>query len=460
MLKGLQKCGKPNGIIDLALARRCVKSVFAKFNHNVRPIHVMTLTHEQSIAGVDGEEFLAPINRRSSPGYPWCTQREGKMGKSKWLGDDAQYILDDPSVLAAVEERISLAKQGIHKPTLWIDTLKDERRPLAKVAEGKTRVFSAGSMDYILAFRRYFLGFFAYMMENRINNGSAVGINPYSIEWHHLATYLQTRGPHVVAGDFSNFDGSLMASVLQLILDEIIEWRFKYATEFGIGLEYDIDEKVMRVLFDDIINSTHIRGDNVYKWTHSQPSGNPGTVIINTLFNETMFRYVFATVTRLPMMHFDKYVNFVAYGDDNCANISADVIESFNQETITSAFADIGLTYTDEQKTGSVVRYRNLSEISFLKRKFKKDDYFKRYVAPLELDTILEMTMWVRGKVDVHLRCADNVNLAYQELAIHGKEVFDKWSKHLDTLCRHHLDSPPTLYDYLDYKECEMEKWC
>lgn len=460
MLKGLKKCGTPNGMINLALARRCVKSVFAKFNKNVRPVHVATLTHEQSITGIDGEEFIAPINRRSSPGYPWCDQRQGKMGKTKWLGDDATYILDDPSVLEAVETRIASAKEGILRPTLWTDTLKDERRTLAKVAEGKTRVFSAGSMDYILAFRRYYLGFFAYMMENRINNGSAVGINPYSIEWHHLATRLVTKGSHVVAGDFSNFDGSLMASVLHMILEEIIDWKFKYATEFGLETDFDSEEKVMRVLFEDIINSTHIRGDNVYKWTHSQPSGNPGTVIINTLFNETMFRYVFSEITKLPMMHFDKHVNFVAYGDDNCANISADVIDSFNQESITSAFSAIGLTYTDEQKSGNCVRYRTLDEISFLKRKFKFDDYFKRYVAPLDLDTILEMTMWVRGNVDIHQRCKTNVDLAYQELAIHGEQVFDKWSKHLDSLCRHNLDSPPTLYDYIDYKECEMEKWC
>ena len=101
------------------------------------------------------------------------------------------------------------AKLGIRTQTLWIDTLKDERRPLEKVRIGKTRVFSAGPMDFVILFRKYFLGFNAHCMANMITNEMAVGINVYSPRWHVLAKNLQKKGPHVVAGDFSNFDGSL-----------------------------------------------------------------------------------------------------------------------------------------------------------------------------------------------------------------------------------------------------------
>lgn len=460
MMKGLMKCGTPNQVLDKSLAKRCVRSVFAKYNVGVRPEHIKTLTHEQSIMGIDGEEFIAPINRRSSPGYPWCNDRGGKSGKTKWLGSDDAYILDNKEVRRAVDERIQNAKLGILNPTLWIDTLKDERRPLAKVSEGKTRVFSAGAMDYILAFRRHYLGFFSYLMETRISNGSAVGINPYSTEWHRLALHLQKKGPFVVAGDFSNFDGSLIASCLQMICDEIFEWRKKWAMDLDVPFAEDDEYKIMKVLFEDIVNSTHICGRNVYKWTHSQPSGNPGTVIINTIFNEMMLRYVFVEITKLPLQMFDKYVSFIAYGDDNAANISTDILADFNQESITQAFSKIGLTYTDEQKTGEIVKYRKLREINFLKRGFLYDAYFKRFVAPLDLDTILEMTMWVRGDVDSDEKCATNVDLAYKELALHGVEIFNQYTTVLDKLCRRHLANPPLLYDFIDYKELEMEKWC
>jgi hypothetical protein len=115
------------------------------------------------------------------------------------------------------------------------------------------------------------------------------------------------------------------------------------------------------------------------------------------------------------------------------------------------------MEYTDEDKTGNIVPFRSLAEISFLKRKFRYDTDLCRHVAPLDLDTILEMTMWVRGDLDHNARCAINIEHAYRELAMHGRDVFEHWSVILDKLAHTHLTNPPILYDYIDYVGQEFE---
>jgi hypothetical protein len=444
MMKGLKKCGITNPLVNVELLERCRLHLLSKMKR-CKYGEKKIFSFAEAIRGIEADPWIMPMNRKSSPGFPWCLQRGSSMGKTKWLGVNENYILDDAELQAKCEERIAKAKEGMRLPTLWTDTLKDERRPIAKVDEGKTRVFSAGSMDYILNVRQYFLAFNAALMDTRIDNEIALGVNPFSLDWHRLALHLMKKGPHVCAGDFSNFDGSLLSVFLWAVLDIINDW-------------YDGTEEetqIRTVLFYDIVNSLHIRGDQVYQWTHSQPSGNPLTTVINCLMNSLIFRYIYIDITGNTLKDFDEHISFISYGDDNVINISPVIIEKFNQITISEACAKIGFTYTDEAKTGELVVSKTLGEINFLKRGFRRDE-FGFYVAPLDLDTILEMTMWVRGDIDQDTRCAENLEICYKELSMHGFEVFDFWSKTIDHHAQQLLDEPPILYPYFDYTQMAM----
>jgi hypothetical protein len=294
MMKGLTKCGGVCKPLNSDILKRCKTAVLALVRKNSGDVCKDILSLSDAIEGVEGDDFLTSINRRSSPGYPWIFQKGGSRGKSKWLGNDENFITDHPDVVSAVNKRISNARSGIRDPTIWIDTLKDERRPIEKVDAGKTRVFSAGSMDFILATRMYFLSFNAHVMRNRIDNCSAVGVNPYSYDWHRIAQKLQSKGKHVIAGDFSNFDGTLHPDIMFAILDVINEW-------YDDGEE---NKEIRTVLWQCIANSVHVFGDNLYQWTHSQPSGNPLTAILNTLYNIISMAYVFVDTTNRPVSDF------------------------------------------------------------------------------------------------------------------------------------------------------------
>ena len=180
-------------------------------------------------------------------------------------------------------------EKGQIQEYIFMDTLKDETRPIEKVEALKTRVFAAAPMDFIIVFRQYFLDFIVYMMENRIINESAVGIRAQSDEWTLLHRQLSRKGTKVIAGDFSNYDGSLHPKILWAVFDIIQSYYWRSgATEQ--------EQRVRWCLWNNLVNSYHICGEWFYQLNHSQPSGNPATAILNSMYNSIACRYVFYAI--------------------------------------------------------------------------------------------------------------------------------------------------------------------
>jgi len=420
--KNLEKCAGNIPFIEQNLIDNACFYVKQKWLDNINDDLRRVLTYEESISGrSDLSEFLGPIHRQSSPGYPWIKDRKsGTCGKTGWFGND-EYIYDK-DVERVVLERISRAKQGMRTPTLWTDTLKDERRPHEKVSALKTRVFSNGPMDFNIAFRMYYLGFIAHLMENRIQNEVSIGTNVYSRDWTKTARKLQMKGDKVIAGDFSGFDGSLHTAMMIKFVEIANEF-------YDDGPENAL---VRLVLMLEIINSVHVCDESVYQMTHSQPSGNPATTPLNCLINSLGLRMCFEWLAKkngikMSLKDFDTHVSIVSYGDDNVINFSDDVSEWYNMETLTEAFKQFGFTYTDEAKgaNGKVPKWRKLEQVAYLKRMFRKRDDFPIYDAPLDIKTIMEMPNWCRETVDVEEGTRINAETAIMELHMHPKEVFD-----------------------------------
>nr|ULF99834.1 MAG: nonstructural polyprotein [Aparavirus sp.] len=416
------------------------QKLFANTNQALRQV----LSFEEAITGdTQKSEFLNPINRSSSPGYPYVLTKEaGTKGKQGWLGN-GEYTFDE-GVRKDVEERIRLASLGMRKPTTWTDTLKDERRPIEKVNALKTRVFSTGPMDYTIAFRMYFLGFMANVMENRITNEQSIGTNVYGPDWAATARKLQKFGQRVIAGDFSQFDGTLNSSIMWEFVNVINEW-------YDDGPENYL---IRQVLFLDVINATHLCRDIFYLVDHSQPSGNPITTVLNSFYNSVSMRVVYylCRENSKSRLSFDECVSMVSYGDDNVLNIAESVIGWFNQNTITEGYERIGMIYTDEAKSGGTVAdYRQLSEVAYLKRRFIQRDGVWR--APLELSTVIETTNWIRNAPDADQACLDNCSDAIYELFQHGQETFDRLSRLINKACLDELNEMPAQNTYAGYRE-------
>ena len=414
--EALKKAGKQPPLIPQKYLDRAYKSIKSKVFFPKRS-HCRKLTRTEAVEGIEGENFICSMNRLASAGFGWSKEAPPNYpGKTYWLGADDDFHIDE-DVHAALDIAEECLKNNQRMSAVWVDTLKDERRSLAKVAAGKTRVFAAGQMDYIILFRQYFLGFIADTMEHRIDNEIAVGINAEGPEWQKLALKLLCYSDNVIAGDFSNYDGSLSAQVLKLVLNLVNEW---YDDEYS-------NERSL--LFEEICHSIHINGNHLYQWTHSQPSGNPFTAVLNSLANMVYNRICFYKLTEntpYAGQNFETYVTMIAYGDDNVLGVHPLLHDYFNCATLTRTMADFGMTYTDEKKTGTVNNFRKLSEVSFLKRAFVLRNAIWR--APLELEGILESLNWIRGPLNDKLSLFQNLQTQLENLTCHGPVIFKHWA--------------------------------
>nr|UZT54508.1 MAG: structural polyprotein [flactilig virus 4] len=446
MENGLRKFGKKTPYVNPKLIKTCVFDVFENFKADEEQSerYKRILSNEESVIGVDGEQFLAPINRKTSMGFPYNVMWKGSEGKKNAFGFD-DYTLDTPQaqkIFSDVDLLINDCRKGIQSNVYWTDTLKDERRPIAKVLAGKTRVFTAGPVHLTLAVRKYFLGFAAHVMEGRNANDVSVGTNVFSTDVEEIVRKLFSKGRwtdsngkkhcNVIAGDYENFDGSLLSQILWAILDAINEW-------------YDDGEEnalIRYILWTHIVNAVHLCGKTVWQANHSQPSGCPLTAVLNSIYGAVIVRMGYLECAKkqlnknlATMECFNKFVAMVAYGDDNLIAVCQLIIEWFNQTTLTEALLVFGHVYTDELKTGQVVVIRDLEQVCYLKRKFRFCDILQRHVAPLDMDVILEIPQWTKKGTQAMDITMANVDVALRELSLHGREKFNEWMPQLRTAC-------------------------
>ena len=444
MLKALEKQFGPvlsvnDTILDVA------KNNYLEKLEESPPRRMTKLTFEAATQGREGSDYYRGINRARSAGYPYCLTAKGK-GKTDWFGTD-EWIVNEKTIELrnTIEEQIRQMERGVVQEYIFLDTLKDETRPIEKVAAGKTRVFAAAPMDFIIVFRMYYLDFLVYMMENRIYNESAVGIRTQSDEWTTLYNRLKLNGDRVVAGDFSNYDGTLHPKILWAVYDIIDEFYDKYEQAS------QEDKNVRECLWHNIVNSYHLCGNWFYQLNHSQPSGNPATAILNSMYNSIACRYTFYTIYD-EHVDFNEYVSMIAYGDDNVLNIS-DRAAAFNQQTMAEAFKEIGMTYTDELKTGLLCD-KTLEETAFLKRSFAFDKDLMYCFAPLHLPSILEAFNWIKKtdcEPEIMKQIAEN---ALVELSMHPPHIFHQYT---NKIRKSYLDAYNFHIHALSYKTYRMK---
>jgi len=450
--KNLIKCAMETPYIPEAAVEKAIASYKPLLFNGTKSHLQKVLSFEEAVQGLSEEsEYLSSINRSSSPGFPWVLYRPGgTKGKTAWLGD-GDYVFDDV-VRQSVQSRIDAAREGVRIPCVWTDTLKDERRPLAKVAAQETRVFGNGPMDFTIAFRMYFLGFLAHIMENRINNEQSLGTNVYSGDWKATRDYLQRRGKKVIAGDFSKFDGTLNSCIMWKFVKVINEW-------YDDGPENAL---IRETFFLEVINSMHLCDGIFYMMNHSQPSGNPITTALNSFYNSVSMRIVYdicRTNAGVSVAEtFNNHVNMVSYGDDNVVNFDDFVAEWFNQNTITEAYLKIGMIYTDELKSGDdMADHRLIDDVAYLKRHFRCEG--ERIYAPLDLKVILETCNWVREGPDAVGDCQMNCETSISELAQHPREVFETFAPKIETAFRKFTGETLRVKTYDEYEEYLVEQY-
>lgn len=408
---------------DMSIFKSLLLSQFTP----TRPIKEFDIS--TAIRGQPGNIFVAPMNRSSSPGYPLCQETRLK-GKTEYLGSDENYIVDHPRVLQLIDEYIEDAKNFKNTAAYFVVTPKDELRLIEKVDQGKTRCFAAAPLAYSIVTRMKYLDLTANIMENRISNSSLVGINPYSFEWDAAAKKLVGVAPadsyQFIAGDFSNFDGTLNRDLL---------WAVHSFMEECYGR---IGDPVSKAIWKDLLHSKQLFGNVVVQIERGHPSGHPLTAVLNTLYNAgliylCLYKILEEIGTVESFSIIENLINEYAallYGDDNVIAFSKRLASIIDPKMLPKMMAKLGHVYTTDAKDGSEFAYKSFKEISILKRKFLRDSGV--WYAPLELMSIMEPLNWDKIKPheygEKRLQVAINMRVAIRELSLHPSPLFDEWS--------------------------------
>jgi hypothetical protein len=136
---------------------------------------------------------------------------------------------------------------------------------------------------------------------------------------------------------------------------------------------------------------------------------------------------------------FHSHVRAFVYGDDNLIAVSDKYAIRqfpFDQRAMTLYMEKHGFTYTTEDKSGSnTVSFREIEDVTFLKRGFVTDTIFDRSTfsrtelvkAPLDINSLIETPLWCRGDMST-AEFANVVDTALSELSLHEADVWDKYA--------------------------------
>lgn len=427
-------------IVDLAM-----KKHWEATRHHPRDI----LTFEEAISPPESWKMKG-LNRKTSAGYKYSdVVTPAKPGKTAFFGFEGDLEVDDrnPNLKRLrddVAHLISEAGFGRRTLVLCTDFLKDELRPLAKVEAVATRVISGTPLDYTIAVRMYFGAFLAAMFDTYVVNGMAPGINHYK-EWFLLAEALRSRGTACFDGDFSRFDSSEQPWIHMAQLNYVNTWY-----KFNNPNWKPEDETVRYILWMDLVHSRHVCGVGtqlryVVQWSKSLPSGHPLTTMVNSMYSLICLTgcYIHATGDFTKMWD---HVYLCTFGDDNVSSANEEVRDVFNQVVVASLMPKLfGLTYTAGDKSGNLIPYKSLEEITFLKRSFAPDDDKENrlipgapnigWVAPLAVASFLYEPYWYKNARTPQLDLETRIEHCLSEMSLHPAEVWDKYFPVLQEWC-------------------------
>jgi len=391
------------------------------------------LTVYEAVNGIPGAGF-SRLNPKTSPGVPFKWWRPpGAQGKrylfrcTDPLSEESlEMFPKDAYLMKKQEEMHEQLLRGEQPFILAYSNLKDERRGLAKIRSGATRLFDCLPLHFNIECRRFFGAFIACMNQNCTQLPSAVGIDCTSPQWTSLYNRLNRFGGNVVAGDYKAWDGKLDPDVMERAADVISDW-------------YDdgpIMKRARRIIIQMLIFLLTIYGNVVARKSQGIPSGTTLTADLNGLCN--WFYMLIAVLgiadakkIKIDVARINDNMECTVYGDDHVWAPSSEYQKFFNFNAVQDFFKSHHINYTDALKRGGVQPdFMNLkNETSYLKRRWVPHFAFaSRMLSPLDTDTIHEEINWVRrvsGPDAPRMAVLENINTAMHEAFHHGDVYFN-----------------------------------
>jgi hypothetical protein len=417
------------------------------------------LTFEEA---VNGKGNLGCLPRSTAVGYPWNYQFKKKkdiLGPA----DVPDFSTSEIKILRSHVERC-LGKLALgpldDEDSCFITFFKDEIRPSSKVFSGGTRTVNAESIHMSIISRILFGSVIDYAITTKIVNGLAIGVNPFS-EWSVLTTILQNFSPLNFNGDFKTWEWTFYNWVYECnrrIVEKyyynstpaevtlrrnfistvsspcVIFHRSKLPSDSDVVTPDDLNPLIplpTRVKLAAECNKSSSRAWLV-KILHCMVSGLSVTAFFNSLGDQVV---ITAGVLNSFFMEFGGLVKYnvprdfedvgdyffaITMGDDNITSVKKEL--EVDQVLLSKSLAQLGFTYTDDDKSLEIVPYKTIDQCSFLKRRFVFDKKLGIWIAPIDLDSVYG-PLYFRANGDDEIFFENIKNQVY-ELSLHSEETF------------------------------------
>lgn len=436
---------KPFNRRALELATRFFISVLSM----IRPVGgaARKLTLSEAINGVPAWGYTR-LNMLTSAGWPHKRLRNPNFGtKGKRFLFEATnneqdpekitYKIRDPQLQKDVDEYQDNLNQKKRTFTVTYSNLKDERRGLAKITNGATRLFDCMSLPNTLMVRKYFGHWVATMNAACTSGYAAVGIDPESPDWSALYRRLNRYNGRVIAGDYKEWDGRLDPDVMMRAVEGINAWYRVHGSE-----DYSpLDDIARQILIMDVIRTYTIYGNTVVYKDQGLPSGMAITADFNCANNFLYLLTAFYSLRPKGCEDGPEDMELSLYGDDHLVAPAERIQAWFNFNTLRSYFAKHGIVYTDAMKRGGDIpdTMALADEATFLKRMFSPHPEFPdRIRAPIEQQTIEELANWIRKTLrpeDALMgNLADVQRFAYHHGRLYYQKTVDRVNNALQAL--------------------------
>jgi hypothetical protein len=449
-----------NGPLVDGIIEQCMSRIMSDSSP---PLHPDILDLDQCLYG-DRAYNLNSVNWQSSMGFYMRLIKDhyNLDWKSKqWMIDEATGKMNEMAytITSKLFNHFDLKlQQGERIYGINIDNIKDELLSKEKVREGKSRLFNTNDFIYLLLCKKYMGSFAGWIFENRVKNGIAIGVNPYSNDWTDIAAKIVGNSSDVIFLDHKAFDKNQLRQIMKCV----IVLMNKFYGDVGSN-----NSRIRMILMEDILNSIHVTMKDgklfFYSWDQGNTSGNFLTAILNSLVN-WVYMYICCiyawclyigkdpnTLVTVPANNVDKGFALVCLGDDVVASINKELLPGVNFNTIKQV-ADIylSLTITDELKTeGDIPDFRKITDGSFLGRGFVPITHNGklRFIAPLRDYSVIERILWIKGKQSPEIEAlkVESTNL---ELSLKEKEKFLEKVPRYAKACKEFYGIYPNYTDF------------
>jgi len=394
--------------IDEEQLKMVCEDMFRYYEDNLTwPCGKRTLSLQEAINGIPGE--LCAVNVSTSPGYPLVKLRD-KPGKQSFLEWNGEEFEATPCFEQRVFELNSRIERGSMDEGRYLAYLKDELVSQKKIESGRTRLIFCSDMTANCVFRMKYGSFLAAVTKSCRNIPSAMGMNPYSYDMNDIFLKLSEVGNNFVAGDYKNFDKSMVRQ-FQVAAYALIG---RLCRDFVPGL---VHENFVRHQMKSPIQAR----ESLLFLDASHLSGCFFTTIINNLVNEMYLRYIFGLSE--PHLFFEDHVRLKVLGDDHIFCFSDRVKAKFTPVQIERKLRPLNLIYTSDDKSRELDdSFRSFEDITFLGAHPRNVN--GRYCGALRKTTLKEMLCWTKSKDSEIL---EKARMAMEMASIWGRQFYEEY---------------------------------